>query len=378
MIMSKIVSIHTAVPPHAESQEAMAGYMPTLLGLDTIDARKLRVLMKKSGITTRHSVLPDFRNNGTEPVLFGNRTAEDVVPSVSRRMDAYHRYAVPLAAEAAEGCLAGIPGGQPFDRDRITHLITVSCTGMSAPGIEIQLIKSLRLPPDTRKLAVNFMGCYAVFHALQIAHALCRSQPDAAVLITSVELCTLHFQTQGTVDSLLANTLFADGAGTALVVSDDPAGSLPGPKLSIDNFGTRTLHQGEKEMSWHISEDGFLMTLTPSVPRIIEREIRQAVHEMLAGTGTRTEGIHHWAIHPGGRAILSAFRRALGLQEESLAPSYRVLDAYGNMSSATILFVLREILAGDLAGSPGAKIFASGFGPGLTVEMALLSLEYDV
>lgn len=373
--MSRIISIHTAVPQHAESQDALAGYMPVLLGLDATDARKLRVLMKKSGITTRHSVLPDFRENSAGPVLFTRQNGHGPVPSVSRRMDAYHRYSVPLAAEAAEGCLAGSPGGESFDRDRITHLITVSCTGMSAPGLEIELIKALELPPQTRKLAVNFMGCYAVFHALQIAHAICHSQPDAAILITSVELCTLHFQNQRTVDSLLANTLFSDGAAAALVVSDGLARRVPGPKISLDEFGTQTLYRGESEMGWHISEDGFLMTLTPAVPEVIEREISQTVRQMLGRTGTRAEEIRHWAIHPGGSAILSAIRKALGLQQDALAPSYRVLSDYGNMSSATILFVLREILSGYLNGSPGEKIFASGFGPGLTVEMALLSLK---
>ncbi|HKJ69546.1 MAG TPA: type III polyketide synthase [bacterium] len=371
--MSNIISINSAVPEYSESQAALADYMPELLGLNATDTRKLRVVMKKSGITTRHSVLPDFRNNGSEAILFTNHEGNGSVPSVNRRLELYHRYAPPLAVESVEGCLAGSRSGFTFDRSNITHLITVSCTGMSAPGLEIELIRALQLPPRTKKLAVNFMGCYAVFHALQIAHAICQSQQNAAVLIVSVELCTLHFQHQATVDSLLANSLFADGAASALVVSDDLAQEYPSPQLSIEDFGTQTLSHGEKDMAWHISEHGFLMTLTPAVPEVIEQDILQTVRDMLDRTGNRLHEINHWAIHPGGSAILSACEHALGLDANNLTPSYQVLSSYGNMSSATILFVLQVILSNRLNGSPGEKIFASGFGPGLTVEMALFT-----
>ena len=195
------------------------------------------------------------------------------------------------------------------------------------------------------------------------------------VLVVCAELCTLHLSSADDPDTILASSVFADGAAAAVVTGR--SGQGPGAVLELDRFETVLTPTGEQEMAWTIGDVGFEMTLSTYVPKIIERHIGEAVAPLLAAGPGRAElaigDVEHWAIHPGGRSILDRVQRALGLTAAALEPSREVLRAYGNMSSATVLFILRDLLHGS-ATRPG-RVAATAFGPGLTVESALMTLR---
>lgn len=270
-------------------------------------------------------------------------------------MELFFEHAPGLAKKAILDCL-DVP-----DLPHITHFITVSCTGMAAPGIDIALVQLLGLPNDIYRTSVNFMGCYGAFHALKIADDICRSNPHAKVLIVCVELCTIHFQPLADEDNLMANLLFADGAAAA-VVSNEPKG------LEITAYHSLLAPAGIHDMSWQLSHTGFLMRLTSYIPALLEKHIAPLLHATLGKTGWSRNEVQHWAIHPGGRKIIETIAQELSLTAAETAHSTKVLREYGNMSSATILFVLREMLEQEVTGN----IFACGFGPGLTMETLLL------
>jgi predicted naringenin-chalcone synthase len=209
------------------------------------------------------------------------------------------------------------------------------------------------------------MGCYAAVHALKIADAICKSKPNACVLIVCVELCTLHFQKNKNYDNLTANAIFADGAAACLMVNDELASTVSTPKMRLMSFYSEVHVSGKKDMAWQLSSTGFLMTLSAYIPQLVESNMEDLVDNALAHAGLNKPDIGYWAIHPGGRKILEATENKLGISKTDLQRSYDVLKQCGNMSSATILFVLKEFLnERDIKGN----IFGAAFGPGLTLE----------
>ncbi|WP_435356443.1 type III polyketide synthase [Emticicia sp. SJ17W-69] len=353
--MPKITAIGTATPTYRHRQEDIMQFMLDANTPDEKNRKLLPILYRRSGIETRYSVFPDFSLARGQWDFFGNNCT---VPSLEKRMILYNQKAVDLSVNAISDCLKDI------DNQSITHLITVTCTGISAPGLDILLMQKLSLSPNITRTSVNFMGCYAALHALKIADAFCRADASAKVLIVCTELCTLHFQKSNDVDAILSSTLFADGSAACLVTAEKDVEGL-----EIKQFYSKVALGGQEDMAWQLSSSGFLMTLSNHVPKLIKEEIRNLLESSLTKLNLTIDKITDWAIHPGGKNILEAVEHSLGLKHEDLSKSYEILKNYGNMSSPTILFVLKEIL--EKKSSQG-NIFAVAFGPGITMESVIL------
>jgi alpha-pyrone synthase len=280
-------------------------------------------------------------------------------------MRIYRDNALGLAKAAIENCIAQI---ENFDLSAITHLITVSCTGMYAPGLDIELVQQLDFNPSTSRSAINFMGCYGAFNAIKIANALCQADPIATVLVVSVELCTIHFQKNTELDNMISNAIFADGAA-AVIISGKPAQKK---YFSLETFHNDLLPQTSQEMAWEIGDSGFDIVLSTYVPEIIESGIAVFTQNLLLKHGINLQDIDLFAIHPGGAKILQACEAALQISAEQNKYAYEILRNFGNMSSATVLFVLKAIWDDIGSESNQKNIFSCAFGPGLTLESMLL------
>ncbi|MBK5271775.1 MAG: type III polyketide synthase [Bacteroidia bacterium] len=359
--MSKIVSIGTAVPAYRHDQEQILDFMQKVYAFTEADKRKLKFLYHKGGIQTRYSVIPDYSLPTEDWQFYPPAEGLEPFPSLEKRMQWFNQYAPGLSLQAVNDCLQNVT-----DKN-ITHLITVSCTGMSAPGLDLQLMELLQLPPTIFRTSVNFMGCYACIHALKMADAFCRNDQQAKVLIVCTELCTLHFQKENTVDNITSSMLFADGAAAILV-----SGNNNTPGLVIENFYSHVDTKGKQDMAWELSSKGFLMTLSGYVADLIEEDFGSLVHNALSSANIKKENITYWCIHPGGKKILEAVHTSLGFTNGQLQNCYKVLNDYGNMSSPTVLFVLKEIMQ-QLEYDNEQKIFGAAFGPGLTMETFILS-----
>ncbi len=331
--------------------------MQQAYNLDLTDKRKLSYLYHHSGIEKRYSVLKDF---SLPPQQWQFINVESSGPtSLDARMKLYKEHALPLSLQAAQNCL-----NELNDDIAITHLITVSCTGMSAPGLDLELMEALQLSPSTFRTSVNFMGCYAGIHALKLGKMICDSTPNANVLIVATELCTLHFQQDYTPDNAASSLLFADGSA-ALLISNDEKRT---PLASINHFHSHIAFFGKKDMAWEISNRGFLMTLSGYVPQLIEHDISSLVNEALRKSNLDIEDIKYWCLHPGGKRIIDAIQKQLHLTEEAVQHSRRILNEYGNMSSASIFFVLKEICSKNKQNQKASPLLGIAFGPGLTME----------
>jgi len=371
--LSKIISIGTAAPEYIHRQEDILPFMQRIYALEKENSRKLKFLYQQSGISTRGSVIPDYSRPAAEWEFYPPTENLEPFPSLELRMKLYRQHAKPLSLQAIRRCLEGAGGGDArtdagaagavIDTKEITHLITVSCTGMSAPGLDLELVEALQLPQTVFRTSVNFMGCYAAVHALKLADALVRTAAGARVLIVCTELCTLHFQQEPTLDNMLSSLLFADGSAAALVVPDDHAAK--GMRLS--HFYSEIVPEGKKEMTWDISSTGFRMTLTSYVTDLIRADFAGLVGNALKQSQKQYNEISHWCVHPGGKKILDAIYKSLSFTNGHLDDSYKVLAQHGNMSSPTILFVLKRILNRVDYNQPNC-IFGAAFGPGLTME----------
>ncbi|AKQ46683.1 naringenin-chalcone synthase [Rufibacter radiotolerans] len=366
---SYLCAIGTANPPHALPQQQIADFMAEALQLDAQNTRKLKALYRVSGIDQRHTVLPDYGRQNGDYEFYPNSPGLEPFPTVGARMLEFQKAALPLSVAAVQDCLAQLPN---LAVQEITHLITVSCTGMYAPGLDIELVDALGLSPQVQRTCVYFMGCYAAFNALKLADTICRADADARVLIVCTELCTLHFQKQAESDHLVSNALFADGAA-AVVVCAQP---LSGLSLGVEAFHCDLAPSGQKEMAWHIHDFGFEMTLSSYVPALIKQGIGQLTQSLLQKLNLQLDQIDLFAIHPGGRKILEVIEQALGLTPQNNQYAYQVLRNYGNMSSATVLFVLRALWEDLQPAQQQAPILSFAFGPGLTLESMLLSVHY--
>jgi predicted naringenin-chalcone synthase len=355
--MSSITYIGTAVPEYANKQTDILEFMLKLKQDGSFEKRKLKLMYARSGIETRYSVIPDYSCPAAERVLFPQNEALEPFPGVEQRMRKYKEAALPLALKAVHKALGAIDVS-----DKITHLITVSCTGMSAPGLDIELVEALKLQPDIYRTSVNFMGCYAAIHAFKQADLICKSEPHARVLVVLVELCTLHFQKEDTPDFLTSNLLFGDGAACCLIENSTSG-------IHIEGFYSRLFPEKQDSMAWDIHSNGFLMTLNQEVPSIVEQQIGQFVEASLLKNGFSKNQITNWAIHPGGRRILDVTARTLQISRDHMKESYEVLNDFGNMSSCTLVFILERMKA-----SQKGYTFVAGFGPGITMESAILRI----
>jgi predicted naringenin-chalcone synthase len=335
--------------------------MQMVYALDEAGKRKLKFLYRQSGIACRYSSIPDYSLPANQWQFFQASENLEPFPGLEQRMQMFHQHAAPLSLQAIEQCL------ENFSVQRITHLITVSCTGMSAPGLDLELVELLELPPTIFRTSVNFMGCYAAVHGLKLADAICKADKKANVLVVCTELCTLHFQKKPTVDNLTSSLLFGDGSAAILIAGDDEQDGL-----RIENFYSTTALKGKKDMAWELSSSGFQMTLSGYVAELIGEDFNELVLNALKTANINKEEITHWCIHPGGKKILEAVHNSLGFTNGQLQYSYDVLREYGNMSSATVLFVLKNIMS-SLYKAKGNKIFGAAFGPGLTMETFILS-----
>lgn len=366
---SLIVSIGTAVPENRYRQQEIVNFMSRYYGADEETSRRLNIIYQKSGIEFRYSVLPDFMAVGHHQSLFDTPQQN---PLLSSRMGIYHQEAAKLGVNAVRECLRDIDAALAKKLLPVTHLITVSCTGMSAPGLDLQLMQELALPDNVQRTSVNFMGCYAAFHALKMADAICRSDERAMVMIVMVELCSLHFQPEMDNQNMVVNSLFADGAAAMLITSDKKMRHHSMPALRLNGFFSRVIHKGAAMMTWKPAETGFLMGLDALVPQLIEEHAFEMLEDALLHYGSKRSKVTHWAIHPGGRKILEAARSGMKLTNADLQESYAVLRNFGNMSSPTIAFVLKMIMQEKLRWKKKERIFAAGFGPGITIETAML------
>jgi len=365
--MSVIINISTALPANKHTQANLAEFMADLFQYPKQEKRKLKLMYAKSGIDTRYSVLPDFSSTKEERVFFPKTIDLEPFPTIENRMDYFNKTALPLCVNAIEDCIK-----EKITKQQITHLITVSCTGLSAPGLDIDIVQHLKLNPSINRSSVNFMGCYAAIHALKQADYICKSDPDAIVLIVCIELCTLHFQKTDNMDNITANLLFGDGAASSLIVSDSYAAKNKSKGLKIKKFYSQISLHGKSDMAWQLSSTGFLMTLSSYIPQLIEKGIKTFFDTAIHNLNLTKHDITHWAIHPGGKKILEVIQKELSLKDDDLESSYSVLKNYGNMSSPTILFVLKDILDTKINKEKKEKVFGIAFGPGLTMESVIL------
>jgi predicted naringenin-chalcone synthase len=366
---SCITAIGTAVPANRIAQSDIYRFMADAHALDEQDAKKLHNIYRHSGIEHRHSVLKDFGNGSR--TFFSNAPDLEPFPTTADRLRLYEDIACSLGAEATKACFAKVPEMHPAE---ISHLITVSCTGMHAPGVDIELVECLGLNKDVERTCINFMGCYGAFNALKTADYICRAEPAAIVLIVGIELCTLHFQKHSSLDNWLANSLFSDGAAAVIVRHKDSC--APGRKsLSMEQFHTELIPEARDEMAWHIGDFGFRMRLSPHIAKNLRKVINDVVGRLLQKAALERNSISRYAIHPGGRRILEVCEEALGCPEEANKYAYEVLRNFGNMSSATVLFVLERLMKDLQEEDKHTNVLSMAFGPGLTVESMILQVN---
>jgi predicted naringenin-chalcone synthase len=362
--MSFITAVGVAVPSYKIDQHTIAAFMEELAAEED-QKRKIRTIFRASAIKTRHSVLSDYGKKQNFN-FFPNTIGLSPFPGTARRMQAYREHATPLSIRAVEDCKAH----HFFDYKTITHLITVSCTGMYAPGLDVDLIGQLPLYSSVSRTCINFMGCFAAISAIKAADAFCRADTEAKVLVVCTELCSLHFQKDFTDDNILANALFADGAAALFI--EGKSGN--GVSLSVEGFYSDIATSGAEHMAWAIGDLGFEMKLSTYVPEVLRQGIGSLVSNLMKATNMNATSITQYAIHPGGKKILDSAADELGIQKDKLKASYDVLRDYGNMSSPTILFVLKKMLEENLL-LRNERILGMAFGPGLTMESMLLRMN---
>ena len=345
-----VIGLGTAVPQGRISQAEALALAPQMHAASPRQQRLLERIYQRSGVTHRHCIPPSVSPN----------------PTTAERMRRYQPAALDLAHRASLLALedAGI------EASAITHLITVSCTGFGAPGFDLALIASLPLSLDVARTHVGFMGCHGAFNGLRVARAFVEADPTACVLLCAVELCSLHLQEGWNPDHIVANALFADGAGAVVAVGSEVGSG----SLQLVASSSTVLAGTEDLMGWTIEDHGFSMVLSSQVPSRIAAHLRPWLDHWLARQGLALPEVETWAVHPGGPRILRAVLESAALQPAQIDLSTEVLAQFGNMSSATILFILERLRT--RAGS--GPCLALGFGPGLTVEAALLMRQEGI
>ncbi len=363
-----ILGMGTALPSTEITQPDALRFAQALVPPTDGQASLGRRLYQGAGVAARRSVLGEAV---VRDVLDGTRASGSPFlptgapgergPTTAERMQHYAELAPPLAVQAAAAALR--PSG--VRTADLTHLVTVSCTGFVAPGVDVALIRALGLPPTVERTHVGYMGCHGALNGLRVARAFAAAAPDARVLLCAVELCTLHYCYGWDAQEVIANALFADGAAA---VVGGPADVAPPGAWRVAATGSCLIPDSADSMTWTVGDHGFEMTLARQVPRLIAVHLRPWLEGWLARHGAALDAVGSWAVHPGGPRILDAVEEGLGLPRTALELSRAVLRDHGNMSSPTVLFILDRLRA---ARAPRPCV-ALGFGPGLMAEAVLL------
>src|SRR6476660_4366438 len=343
--------VATAVPPH-DIHEAFRGFAQAQFR-DNRHTSLFQRMADRSGIEHRYSFLSPHPAPDSPYIDADGFYRRNQFPDTAARMRRFERHAPELAQDAVERLQLGA------ERARISHLLVTCCTGFSAPGLDLELIERCGLPSGIERTMIGFMGCYAAINALKLARHIVRSEPSARVLIVNLELCTLHLKDTADLEQILSFLLFGDGCA-ASIVSAEPVGT------ALDSFRAVLVPDTRELITWNIREAGFDMVLSGGVPAAIHDGLQEHGNEILAGAPVAS--IDLWAVHPGGRTVLDAVERALDLPPAALASSRDVLRQYGNMSSATVMFVIEKLLRLGARSRTGC---AMSFGPGLTAETML-------
>jgi predicted naringenin-chalcone synthase len=358
-----IGAIGLSTPTGVLSQAQALDLMVREAKLDGESLRLARAVFARSGIAQRGSVICDVAGGQT---MF---TGQADAPGTAARMEAYARLAPPLAESAAREALRR----DATEAGRVTHLVTASCTGFAAPGVDLALIARLGLRATTARVHVGFMGCHAAINALATAAAIVQADPSRVVLVVCVELSTLHLQPTSRDDHIVSGALFGDGAAACVVRAGRDGGEV-GETGEICATASTIIPDSSEVMGWNVGDFGFAMTLGPRVPELIGEHVGAFLAPVLAGCGIDDARAARWCVHPGGPRVLEAVRGAMSLPTEALQASRDVLHDHGNMSSATVLFILqrlRENARGD-ALARRAPIVLLAFGPGLCAEAAVV------
>lgn len=349
MIEAFVNRVATAVPDY-EVHDFFLSYAGGQLAGKPREERLFRRMAARSGIERRYCCFEPATCPDADSIDHDGLFRRGAFPGTATRMALYERHAPALAEQAVNGLELGDRAAS------VTHLIVTSCTGFVAPGIDLAIQRRCGLRADVERTIIGFMGCYAAVNALKIARHIVRSAASARVLVVNIELCTLHLRETDDIERLLTFCLWGDGCAAALV-SADPVG------LRLEGFHAMLAPETEALMTWHVGDQGFEMVLSGQVPSAVHDALRAGRAEMLGQRSASEIGM--WAVHPGGRSILDAVEAALELDEALLRPARQVLRRFGNMSSATIMFVLAQLLS-EPASSPAGCGMA--FGPGLVAE----------
>ena len=352
LVEAYINKIATAVPPH-DVHEAFLRFGRLLLQGDNRRSALFHRMAERAEIEHRYSYLSPQPKPDEGEVSAAAFYAARRFPSTAARMRLFERQA-PLLAEKTVKRLR-LEG----DCSRISHLLITCCTGFSAPGLDFEIIARCGLSGSVERTIIGFMGCYAAINALKLARHIVRSEPAARVLVLNLELCSLHLKETTNLDEILSFLIFGDGCA-ASIVSTDPVG------LALDRFCAALIPDTQELITWNIGDGGFDMVLSGRVPTRLQETLRSRTDEIL--DGAPASSIDLWAVHPGGRSILDAVQHALSLGPEALAHSRSILRRFGNMSSATVMFVLERMLRATGSQRRGC---AMAFGPGVIAETML-------
>jgi predicted naringenin-chalcone synthase len=336
----------------------LASVLTDLMQLNDEEAWILEKIYKNSAIEKRYSVVPDILHPKKR---FCSSTRELRSVGMSERNETYKKAAPPLAEKAAKQAL------QHWSRppSDITHVISVSCTGVISPGIEYYLARQLELDKSTSLLGINFMGCFGAFKALKVATKIAKDNPKNRILLVCTELCTLHFKPHGDIESIVVQSLFADGSA-AIILGAEP-NNKETPLFAITGDQSSFIHDTMEDMTWDAGDEGFDMTLTRRVPTLISEHIAHFTKQLAGHAMPYSQ--YEWAIHPGGKSIVETIEKTMCLDRSQTQSSWNVLQQFGNLSSATILYVLDDIAKRK---DSKEEIIGLGFGPGLCIEGLLL------
>jgi len=360
-----IRGLGTAVPGTIISQEDALNLARVLCCRTPEHATWVPLMYTQTGISTRHLIM---RQQVFDDILQGTQTSgsvflptgkpDDSGPTTGQRMRVYAEHAGPLGLRAARQALeqSRLRAGD------VTHLVTVSCTGFAAPGVDQALIRGLSLLATVERTNVGFMGCHGALNGLRVANAFTSADASAVVLLCAVELTSVHYHYGWDPQKIVANAIFADGAAAAV-----GTGATEEGEWRVRASGSCIVPDSAEAMGWTIGDHGFEMTLSKRVPRLIADNVRPWMDTWLARHGLTRDKVASWAIHPGGPRILEAVEEGLCLPREATANSRAVFAEFGNMSSPTVLFVLERMRRRQ---APRPCV-ALGFGPGLVAEAAL-------